>query len=514
MKSVEVILEPKESKEDFIIKYEDSNNQLHDITVPFDNIVSSINYFQKRSKEIHEMKSIYIHEYISFDFFNEFIKSAQTHKIIIDENNYRIFSYLSKKYEYVVLYEKICEYEQKLPQINKLIDELTAPNIDNEKYNNEIEELISQNLDTSLNNRNMHKIPLNILNRILNSPKMMIKNHHLLFSFVISMIKTKMTENLTPNEMDHLLILPGCLDYCRMTKEEIEELFQIEGSLNFFDPRNSKEKIGLMISKEKELSKRIDDLERQMKSNEDSTNEKIKESLKKIEKIEAIQNNLIKKDFEKRIEKVEANQNSFGERLNNHDLKLSKNEQIVKDLDQNLKILKKITKIKECSCGVFQYLSAKYGANPATNNKIIKIDGNSNTDPNPSKCIHEIVNPNWINYWYSKYEPNSYINIDFNNFLVKIKQYRIKVGWPDNSSFLFTSWILKGKTEKNEDIILDEVNQTEKIAKDHAEATFDIQDKPFVSSIKLIMKGNHNMGNQYKYAMCFRNIEIFGYIKE
>lgn len=62
------------------------------------------------------------------------------------------------------------------------------------------------------------------------------------------MIKTKMNENLSPEEKDSLLILPSCLDYCHMTNDEIVELFQTEQSLNFFEPSNPKKIIGNMIS--------------------------------------------------------------------------------------------------------------------------------------------------------------------------------------------------------------------------------------------------------------------------
>lgn len=61
-------------------------------------------------------------------------------------------------------------------------------------------------MDISIQNGNLQKLPLKILIRILNSPKRVIKNHHLLFDFVIEILRKKLNEKLSNDEIDNLCI--------------------------------------------------------------------------------------------------------------------------------------------------------------------------------------------------------------------------------------------------------------------------------------------------------------------
>lgn len=85
--------------------------------------------------------------------------------------------------------------------------------------------------------------------RILNSPKRVIKNHHLLFDFVIEILRKKLSEKLSNDEIDNLCILPSSLDYLQMSNSEINTLFSLEKQYSkfFFKPTNSDEKIKILI---------------------------------------------------------------------------------------------------------------------------------------------------------------------------------------------------------------------------------------------------------------------------
>lgn len=569
MKSYKIKLQPKATPEYITIIYEDLHRQLYKITSPIDTFLESLQYFQKRSKEIHEMKSIYIHEHIPFDLFENFINSTYTKEIDIDENNYKTYNYLSQKYQFNDLYDQIQEFIKQRPDINSMIDDITNQTVltvtteNNEKFDFFKEELIAKNLDAGLQNGNMHKIPLKKLNRILNSPKRVINDHHLLFSFVISMIKMKMSEELELEERENLLLLPGCLDYCEMTHEEIEELFQTENSIEFFQPRHSREKIELLISNEQKLLGKIDDLEKQIKRNEDffkqeidktnakvqETNAKVQEtdtkvqetntkvhdlnkkvqetdtkvhdldtkvdetnnflfeSIKRIEKVEAFMGDSAKKDesFESRIMSVEANENE-------QNFRIKKTEKVIEILDLKLSSIEDPKfQVQSCPDGIFYYLFDKYKSNPA-NIGVIKIEGNSYDDL-WAKRLPNIIDSNWKNnYWHSKYVENSFIKIDFNKLLVKINKYKLTLG-TKSGDFYINSWTLKGVTESKQEVVLDDVNNSSEITKFNTEITVNIGDKPFVSSIKLIAQGKSN-NDTTPYVLVLKNIEFFGYIKE
>ena len=126
------------------------------------------------------------------------------------------------------------------------------------------EELVAKNLDICLKNGFLKKIPLSILNRILNSPKRILNDHHLLFSFVLEKLN-EYKENGNCDEKENLLILPGSLDYCLMTSDEMLALFEIQGeNSEFISPSNAEERLKIFISNEKrneKLSSKIGEIE-------------------------------------------------------------------------------------------------------------------------------------------------------------------------------------------------------------------------------------------------------------
>lgn len=62
----------------------------------------------------------------------------------------------------------------------------------------------------------------------------------------------------------------------------------------------------------------------------------------------------------------------------------------------------------------------------------------------------------------------------------------------------------------NQEIVIDEVQNSSEINKSHPEITKSVHNESYFKTIKLIKKGRGTDGN---YWMCFRNIELFGYFK-
>lgn len=178
--------------------------------------------------------------------------------------------------------------------------------------------------------------------------------------------------------------------------------------------------------------------------------------------------------------------------------------------DKKDKKKKKSEKIKdkfdvfECPSGIFSYLFKKFGQNPVEKGLIL-IEGDSSDSMNTSR-LPSLLDSNFSSDWMSKRLRNPQIKITFVNSAVKIDKYRIKVGFVGNGG-IFTSWVLRGETVDGESVVLDDVNNSSQVSSNHREATNQIQNKSYLRSIQLEMKGNGNS------SMLLRNIEIFGSIK-
>ncbi|KAK8881467.1 hypothetical protein M9Y10_004203 [Tritrichomonas musculus] len=162
----------------------------------------------------------------------------------------------------------------------------------------------------------------------------------------------------------------------------------------------------------------------------------------------------------------------------------------------------------ECPKGIFNYLFDKYNLNPVALG-MINIRGNSDIQYYRN-LLPKIIDPNWEDsHWCSVLSSNSYVKIEFINSLVSIDRYRLLVG-TNTGSWYFKSWILKGITEDNREIILDEVDNSNEVTKNHPETTRPVHHDIFLGSIQIIMKGK-NSDNDYR--MCVRNIELYGFLK-
>lgn len=563
MKSFNLKISQIGVKKELKIIYEDGKNCLHKMNVSKDDILGKLRYYEKMRNEINQTNVIYIHEDIDFDIFAKFISSIATQEIDIDEKNYELYYYLSQKYEYEELQQELDNFIQERSDISSVIAEISSrpeslSKSENESMNSQIniekEELISKNLDICIKNGNLKKLPLQMLNRILNSPKRVLKNHRLLFNFVIDLIKEKTKEILSNEELEDLCILPSSLDYCEMSSDEIEELLSIETTADLFTPRNPEKRMKMFARKEIEMSAKLQSIEEKISENENEYKAKIESLEKALENtrksLEEIVKNGQKTTFQ-RISSIEENQQKYSSKLQliesqvvEHNKKILNNENILSKFSQRIKFsdekndkntIEKSDKISKeksgnaiesqqiqsiskplfvnghnlinCENGIFQFLFDTYKSNPALSG-LIEISGNSSNNPNQRR-LSSIIDSNWDSDWMSKNEPNSFIKIDFKKMLVRVKKYRISVGLSGGGS-IFTSWILKAVTEKNQEIILDEVKNTNEITKKEPQSSFVVHNDSFIRSIQLIMKGKSCDGDHY---MLVRNIELFGDIK-
>lgn len=548
MKSFNLKIRPNKEKNDLTIIYKEGENNFHEIKTSKKEILQTLRYYQKKSNEINQMGLLYIQENIPFNIFQRFISSVITQEINIDESNYDSFLYLSRKYEYEELQREIEDFIKERPDICSLVDDLTTTKNDDsdlQSSENEIkEEIIAKNLDISIKNKILHKLPIQTINRILNSPKKVIKDHKLLFSFVIETIKKNLNESNDKNteDLENILILPSSLDYCSMSSIEIEELFEVENSMNFFQPKNSTEKIKEFIEFEKEMKMKVDSLEERIIQNENLYENEMKKMKKLIEENKKQLNELLTKNKEEIAIKLDDYQRDLNMKIEEQKSQIAKNEETINQVKNNLSQsdiilnqvklmndqfqikkeknesdIKKIPEIVQkdvtsinCENGIFQYLFDKYKGNPVDKG-LIEITGNSINNGN-QKLLPKIVDPNWNvdDWWISNNESNSYVKINFQNSKIQIFKYRIRVGcW--YGEYLFKSWILKGMNEDNQEIILDKVDNSNQITSNKPEAEIQIQNKniPFVSSIILVMKGRSSYGD---LSMRLRNIELYGNI--
>lgn len=265
---------PKD-KNDLTVIYKESENHLFEFKTSKEELLNALNFFGKKRNEINITKLIYVEEDIDFDIFKMFISSISSKELEINDENFESFYYLSKKYEYEELKEQIEQFLSNRPDVTKILDDISKQtDLVNFSIEPIIADLISKNIDISIKSGLLAKLPLKILNQILNSPKRKIDDHHLLFLFVMNILKES---TLNDDCDENLLILPSSLDFCKMNSEEVTELFKILKTKPFLSPSHSTEKIEDLISKEKNQQEKFENLERQFSILMNSTKKKKKD---------------------------------------------------------------------------------------------------------------------------------------------------------------------------------------------------------------------------------------------
>ncbi|KAK8852346.1 hypothetical protein M9Y10_017320 [Tritrichomonas musculus] len=520
MQGLKLKILPIGDQEDLTIIFEDKEGSLHKIKTSKEEFLGKLRYFKQKANEIHHTNAIYIKEDVKYDIFANFINSIKTHEIEVDDSNYEHYYKLSQKYEYAELLALIQNFIENRPDINRIIEEYSNNSEDSEP-NFEKEEILSKNLDFSIQNGNLHKLPLEMLNRILNSPKRNLKDHHLLFNFVIGIIEDR---KMMKSEEENLLLLPSCLDYLQMTDREIEKLFSIEERTDFFKPLNIEARMKIFIEESNQLKSKFEIFEQQQKEKENGYIQRIS----KLENQLEIVFDFMKKyeENEKMIQKQIDEQNEFlllnKTTVNEMKSFEQKTSELIEKNSQEQKLLKltvdnineKLNEVQlkansiECKKGIFQYLFDSYKSNPVDQG-LVEISGNSEDDENNKKIINMIIDPNFNDkWWVSQNEENSFFQIEFKKSIVLIDKYKLRVG-NRYGKYKFTSWTLTGVTENGKEIVLDDVNSTKKLSK-AKEATFSVQNHQYVQSVKLTMKGLNDCGD---HVMDLGNIELYGLIR-
>lgn len=341
MQNHKIKIQKNGKKQDLTIIYKESEDNIHEMKAFKDSIFESLRYFQRKSNEINPTNLIFIEENIPFDLFKSFILSTSSDEIDINDSNYEKIYYLSCKYEYQELKDEIEKFINTRPDIQNVISQIINANDDSEKVDSIKEELISKNLDISIKTGLLNQIPLNSLVRILNSPKRVIKDHHLLFTFVVSMIKKySSNEKMDENVQQNLSLLIAALDYCSMRSEEIEELLSIDKIDLTFSPRNAEKRIQMFIEEEKEMKNKISLFEEKITQNEENYNKIIKN----------IEENCYKKinDLEN---KITQNEENYKKKIKDLENKITQNEenhnQRINNIDENYKKKIKLLKTKK-----------------------------------------------------------------------------------------------------------------------------------------------------------------------
>lgn len=279
MDNIEINIPDTSFKKDFTIIYKGKNKHkecttesIEEIKTSKEEILRKLRYFKSRATEINQMNEIFIHDSYPVNIFIKFIKTLETHKIEVNEQNINELTSLSHKYEYEELKTELSSFSKNRPDLQSIIDNTKTIELDSTK-----EEKLSKNLDICLMNQNFINIPLPVLTRILNSPNRVLHNHHLLVDFIKKIIiiykdynKDKDNE-LKEEVQENLQILLSCLDYTEMSNDEIDEFLNNDEMISIFNFRHSKEQMIKFIDEgrknEKKHSKfetRISILEKQL----------------------------------------------------------------------------------------------------------------------------------------------------------------------------------------------------------------------------------------------------------
>lgn len=497
-------IQKPELQKDLTIIYKESPDDFHEIQVCSDSFLRSLRYFQKKSSEINQTHLIYIKENVPFGLFESFILSTETNEIDINDKNFDKFYYLSCKYEYEELKKEIENFIDTRPDVQFVLNQFIEKNFEIEP---EKEELIAKNIDIAIKTGILNQIPLEIIIRILNSPKKVVKDHHLMFKFVISLLKnfSKSEENF-----ECISFLTSSLDYCKMTNEEIEELFKAADRNIMFSPQNADEKILLFIDEEKKMKNKIVELEKKISQCDENFNKKIEcleqklersqnhydevikeliekrigkieefqkeklnenffskqselilkdEQLKeeiaktqktvkcleqKLEKSNKYYDNVIKELIEKRISKIEEFQK---EKLNeklffNRNERIAKNEQIKKEINNNVQTETFVPGSDQSFDGIINYLEIKTGGN-IHDNGTIEVTSNSILE---SGCHPKKLLQSSDDYYATKRgDKNAWVCFDFKNMEIEITDYRIKRGPSCN----IKNWIFEISNDGN-----------------------------------------------------------------
>jgi hypothetical protein len=154
--------------------------------------------------------------------------------------------------------------------------------------------------------------------------------------------------------------------------------------------------------------------------------------------------------------------------------------------------------------GIISYLTRECGGNVHSCG-LVSISASSTVR---NQC-HQVVDYDWVDYWYSASEQNSWIQFDFKTRKISVTNYTIKTG--GDSSVYLLQWALAGSNDEVNWTTLDERNTSDLkacgIAKSYACDSAESSAESF-RFIRLTQTGPNSSG--YAYHLQLRNLEFFG----
>lgn len=299
-----------------------------------------------------------------------------------------------------------------------------------------------------------------------------------------------------------------------MSNEEIEELIEIENERYFISPKNVEKKMKSLISSEKEIKKQFENVERRLSEIESNYKKEISELRRMIDSSNSLHSEMtlyqskIEQKVNDQASLIDKNKTEISEIKSNAKKDHNELKNSIESLKKSfLEIDKKSdSNLLDLTNGIFNDIYKKY-PDPFKDG-LIEIEGKSSGQYHHVK-LPKIIDPNWrSDFWCSENVENSCIIFKFKMFSVLIHKYRLRVGHPDGS-YALINWVLSGITLDNQEIALDEVNNSSEITKSHPETSRSLQTQKWLKSIKLKMKGTNTSGT---YQLILRNVELFGTI--
>lgn len=508
--------------------------------IDFNLIINNSNYFYEKREEFANIQDIKLAEDlidISEESIPLFVSSLHNDPFEINNSNVFSLHQLSIKYEVPHLNSETDQFIQKYGatlifqsiqykyQLQQQASNETIDSIDIEKD----EEYIATNLFDYIDNEQLLNLPISILYRIINNPKLDInrlnetrmnqlidflfkcldkykKEASILFLnldlenqrielftklineysdvFDFNMISPKFLMKTTTDLLSQLVQLKQ--NYSNSVSQVNQLLKQIESNNSKFESI-----IGQRDELFSQFSQKLDSIG---KSLNDRIDQLVSRISKQDESIKEIRNDL--SSNEQKISEITTRQDAI------------EKEGIKKPL-QELKETVKTMDLIDCQNGIFQYLIDKCGANPIDKG-FISIEGNS-LDSYQHSNLPKLIDPKTSYNWVSEDKENSFIKINFVNSLAKIDRYKLIVG---NTSKLnhFNSWTLSAITENNQEIVLDDVSNCNQIKNGQTQIIKSVSCSSLVRSIQLTMRGRSSWSS-YPYRMIMCNIELFGYLK-
>ncbi|KAK8886899.1 hypothetical protein M9Y10_037932 [Tritrichomonas musculus] len=486
----------------------------------FDLFKYSSNFFVKNQKLIEESQIIQLVDKDSEDSLNfssdtiqNFINYVQREPIPLSKENVVALNYLASRYEVDSLIKDTEEY------ISEHHDEIALQILlihqnDSKFQTKTYENVISEHFPDYINNDQLLSINISILYRIFTkyqTKNQTNENEILDFLFKCldkygkeaSVLFTNINfDNIYSDHLNRLLTdYSNIFDFHYINSAFLKTIYDKQSEII----RNQIQQEKFFFDIKKEFEKMKSDFANQLDSQKKKYENEISQLRSEMNTMSEMH-----RQKEDSFEKSQIEYNSKIKELEKRNEELSKEQLNSKSAIENLQKLSEIQMNRiDCQHGIFHYFFETYNENPVKQG-LISIEGNSD-NPGYETVLPEIINSKWEGtHWCSKMAENSYIKIDFKEFLVKIDKYHLKVG---NSfgSYRFNSWTLMGITKDNKEIILHEVNNSSEITKSHPETTVSIHNDSFVNSIRLIMRGKNSENCFY---MCMFNIELYGSILE